>query len=157
MRAIGRFLIVVLNRVCFTLLRLERIISRSISRYCDGRHSPSNVFRRRPLTTGWTRNGVGETCPNRFGATLGLLKMVHLAADEIIGKTVRNCRMQAGLDPEFVANTTGISIEDYRRGEMGIRRFTSEELFLIAVKLKVNVADFLDRILLAKNLESLRN
>lgn len=62
--------------------------------------------------------------------------------DVKVGGQVRAMREARGFDDEEVANYLGVSVEEYRNLERGLKRFSASQLRDLSSLMKVNVAAF---------------
>ena len=66
---------------------------------------------------------------------------MRLTIDQRIGLRVRQLRDTARLSQRDAASTCALSLNDYRAGEAGTRRFTTQELFRLCDELGVSLSD----------------
>lgn len=66
------------------------------------------------------------------------------AIDVEIGRRIRELRVDRQLSAEELARVLGLSIEHYLLREEGRGRFSAEQLFQLAKRLEVAMADIFD-------------
>lgn len=66
---------------------------------------------------------------------------MRLTIDQQIGLRVRQLRDTARLSQRDAASTCALSLSDYRDGEAGTRRFTTQELFRLCDALDVCLSE----------------
>jgi transcriptional regulator with XRE-family HTH domain len=77
---------------------------------------------------------MGQATPPHFRGSV----------DKAIGVEIARLRIEFGLTPEEVAKSCGLSLREYRAGELGEIHLSTEVIFTIARTLGVSLVDIFD-------------